>query len=202
MKQVTSEISAIHTGDQEPATRSPSSVLEQLFWLKLTYVTAVNRLKLRRLKRLGLQIGGDCRFSGFPDFGSEPYLISIGRHVRIANKVAFITHDGATFVFREQARYREVIKYGRIIVHDNCVLGYGSILLPGVEVGPNSVVAAGAVVMRTVPPNTLVAGNPARKIMTIDQYAELSLWRTPKYDRKAYKQNKKKELLRLFPYPW
>jgi len=119
------------------------------------------RWRLHRLKAAGLQIAEDCRLMGFPDFGSEPYLISIGRHVTIASGVRFITHDGGTFVFRSLPKYQNVIKYGRITIHDNCFIGTRVLLLPNVEIGPDSVVAAGAVVTKSVPPNCVVGGNPA-----------------------------------------
>ena len=49
------------------------------------------------------------------------------------------------------------------------MVGGGAILLPGVRIGQNAVVGAGAVVTRDVPANTVVAGNPARVIREIEQ---------------------------------
>jgi acetyltransferase-like isoleucine patch superfamily enzyme len=160
------------------------------------------RWRLDRLKRAGLQIGDGCRILGWPSFGSEPYLISIGPRVGIASKVVFITHDGGTQVFRGLPGFEGVIKYGRITIHENSIIGYGAILLPGVEVGPNSVVAAGSVVTKSVPPNTLAMGVPARAFMTRDEYARQSLASSPAYDLEAYRRDKKAELLRIFPRPW
>ena len=155
------------------------------------------RLRLRHVRRKGLNIADDCRLEGFPSFGSEPYLVTIGRHVAIASEVSFITHDGGTHVFREQERYRKVIKYGRITVKDNCVLGHRVIVLPGVTIGPNTVVAAGSVVTRNVPPNVLAAGNPAVPVMPIERYAEWSLAGTPEYDPAEYLRDKRALLERL-----
>ena len=160
------------------------------------------RWKLYRLIRQGLQIANDCQLSALPDFGAEPYLISIGKQVTISARVSFITHDGGTRVFRRQDKYRDVIKYGRIVIHDNSFMGYGSILMPGVSIGPNSVVAAHSVVTKDAPPNTVVGGVPARVLMSTEEYAEKSLKQTPDYDREAYRQDKVTELLRVFPRPW
>jgi acetyltransferase-like isoleucine patch superfamily enzyme len=139
---------------------------------------------------------------GETNFGSEPYLVSIGKHVTIASRVTFITHDGGTWVFRHLPRYREVIRYGRITVFDNCFIGYGATILPGVSIGPNAVVAAQSVVTKDVPANTVVGGVPARVLMSVDEFAEKSLEQIPNYDRAAYKADKRAELLRLFPRPW
>jgi acetyltransferase-like isoleucine patch superfamily enzyme len=154
-------------------------------------------VRLWRLRRQGLTIADDCRLSGMPSFGSEPYLISIGRHVAMADEVAFITHDGGTHVFRDREPYRKVIKYGRITVLDNCVIGYRAIILPGVVIGPNSVVSAGSVVTRNVPPNTVVAGNPAAPVMTIEQYAQWSTAFSPPYDEELYRRDKRAALLQM-----
>ena len=164
--------------------------------------TLVHRWRLRRYIRQGLQIAEDCRIVTMPNFGSEPYLVSIGKHVTISALITFITHDGGTWVFRGQERYRDVIKYGRIVIHDNCFIGYGSTLMPGLSIGPNSVVAAHSVVTKDVAPNTVAGGVPARALMTTAEYAEKALAQTPEYDREAYRRDKVAELLRLYPRPW
>ncbi len=147
--------------------------------------------RLWRLRKAGLTIASDCRMTKIPDFGSEPYLITIGKHVGIATEVLFITHDGGTYVFRHLERYKKVIKYGRITILDNCIIGARVIILPGVTIGPDSVVAAGSVVSRSVPPGVLAAGNPAKPIMTIQQYAEWSLSATPDYNENDYRKDKR-----------
>lgn len=155
------------------------------------------KIRLWQYQREGLTVADDCRFHDVPGFGTEPYLITIGKHVAIAAHVAFITHDGGTHVFRDQERYRKVIKYGRITILDNCVIGYGVIILPGVTIGPNSVVGAGSVVTRSIPPNVLASGNPAKPVMTIQQYAEWALASTPPYDEHEYLRDKRSALLRM-----
>ena len=160
------------------------------------------RYKLKRLRNQGLQLGNNCLINGFPKFGSEPYLISIGNHVTVASKVTFITHDGGAKIFRHCPEFKNVIKYGRITIHDDCGIGYGAIILPGVSIGPNSLVGAGAVVVRDVPPNTLVGGNFARFMMSTDDYIKTCIETNPDYDLENYRNNKMAELLRLYPYPW
>jgi len=91
--------------------------------------------------------------------------VSIGHHVMIGPSVQIYTsaHD-----LRAESRIQgwEVAK--SITIEDNVWIGGGAILLPGVRVGKNAVVGAGAVVSRDVPANTVVAGNPARVIREIE----------------------------------
>jgi maltose O-acetyltransferase len=56
-----------------------------------------------------------------------------------------------------------------VLIEDNVWIGGGAILLPGVNIGRNAVVGAGAVVTRSVPANTVVTGNPARVLREIEQ---------------------------------
>jgi len=92
--------------------------------------------------------------------------VSIGNHVMIGPSVQLYTaaHD-----IQAEARNQgwEVAK--PIDIADNVWIGGNAILLPGVKVGLNSIVGAGAVVTRDVPPNTIVAGNPATVIREILQ---------------------------------
>ena len=130
--------------------------------------------RVRMLRRQGVQIGSRCRIlTGLGTFGSEPYLIRIGDHCEVTSGVRFVTHDGATWVMRESPDWRPGInRFGKIDIRDNCFIGINAIVLPGVTIGPNAVVAAGAVVTREVPPGSIVAGNPARVIAQVDEYLE------------------------------
>lgn len=127
------------------------------------------------LREQGAQIGQNCRIL-IRSFGGEPFLVRIGNHVTLAPDVAFITHDGGTWVFTDELPSLQ--KFGAIEVLDNCFIGYGAILMPGVRIGPNSIVAAGAVVTKDVPPNTVVGGCPAKTICSIEDYKQkaLAVW--------------------------
>ncbi len=53
-----------------------------------------------------------------------------------------------------------------------------------------------------MPPGTVAAGVPARVLSTVEDYAEKHLAAQPDYDRAAYRRDKVRELLRVFPRPW
>jgi acetyltransferase-like isoleucine patch superfamily enzyme len=87
--------------------------------------------------------------------------IRIGRNVGIAPGVSIISSTHA-----EEGRDVPILHAGihlaPVVLDDDCDLGVGSIVLPGVTVGRGAQVGAGAVVTRDVPPYAVVAGVPAR----------------------------------------
>jgi len=127
------------------------------------------------LRRLGVCIGEDCELLNRPeDYGSEPWLIEVGNNVTITAGVRLITHDAASRLFRKNlpnsSRFGN--RFGRIHILDNCFIGTDSIILPDVKIEKNSIVGAGSVVVKDVPPNTVVAGVPAQIICSLDEYIE------------------------------
>ena len=59
-----------------------------------------------------------------------------------------------------------------VIVEDNCFIGHQAIVLMGVKVGAGSIVGAGAVVTKDVHPGTVVAGNPAKVLCSVQELVE------------------------------
>jgi maltose O-acetyltransferase len=92
--------------------------------------------------------------------------VHIGHHVMIGPHVQIYT---AAHLLEAETRIQGLEVAKAIVIEDNVWLGGGAILLPGVRIGRNAVVGAGAVVPRSVPANTVVAGNPARVIREIEQ---------------------------------
>jgi sugar O-acyltransferase (sialic acid O-acetyltransferase NeuD family) len=92
----------------------------------------------------GCVIGGACRLG---DRVIVNRSASIGHHALIGDYASI--GPGAVLA-------------GNVSVGRGAVIGAGAVVLPEVEIGDNAVVAAGSVVRRSVPPNTLAAGNPCR----------------------------------------
>jgi acetyltransferase-like isoleucine patch superfamily enzyme len=163
-------------------------------------VSKIERYTLSPIKyarKKGVTIGSNCKLNGHPNWGSEPYLIDLGNHVELSGDVAFITHDGATWCFRDEEKYKNVIRYGKISIKDNCFIGMRSTIMPGVSIGPNSIVGTGSLVTKDVPEGCVYAGIPARFICTMEEYKQKCLQQTPQYDVNFYCSNKREAILRM-----
>ena len=101
-------------------------------------------------KYWGMDIAPTVQFSLSANFDKTyPRGVHVGDHTYVAFGAAILTHD------RTRGLYLDT----RIGAH--CFIGARSIILPGITIGHSSVVGAGAVVTKDVPPRTTVAGNPA-----------------------------------------
>ena len=109
-------------------------------------------------KTIGVTIGENCKVIGPQSWGSEPYLIKIGNHTEISLECMFITHDGATWVFRNSEKYKDVIRFGKIIIGNNCFIGARTTILPNVRIGDNCIIAAGALVNKDIPSGEIWGG--------------------------------------------
>jgi acetyltransferase-like isoleucine patch superfamily enzyme len=108
-------------------------------------------------------IGHECSFT----VGKR---ITIGKNCRIANGVRMFDSPGHALRAdkRKAGLPPDVDDVRPITIADNVWIGIGAVIYPGVTIGENSIVSTMAVVMSDVPPNTMVAGNPARKMLTLD----------------------------------
>lgn len=129
-------------------------------------------LAIDKARIQGVKVGERCRFFS-TEFSTEQYLINIGNHVTIASGVYFITHDGGVWVIRElYEKYKNCNIVGQINIGDNVFIGMNSTIMPGVTIGENSIIAAGSVVTKSFPKDSIIAGVPAKKIKSLDEYIE------------------------------
>jgi acetyltransferase-like isoleucine patch superfamily enzyme len=136
-----------------------------------------------RFREQGAQIGEGCSIIT-TNLGAEPYLVKIGNHVTIAAGVVFMTHDGGPWIFRDEIPDLQV--FGPIVIEDNCVIGQNAILFPNINIGRNSIVGAGSVVISDVPSDTIVMGVPARAFGSVAKYKEKCVERWAKQVPKGY----------------
>ena len=133
--------------------------------------TDVLACRVHDARRLGMAVGERCRLYSL-HVASEAELVEIGDDVIVSGEVMFITHDGALFTASE--KFPDVNgHYGRIRIGNRCFLGLRSMILPGVELGDDCIVAAGAVVMDSFAPNSVIAGNPATYVCPASMYLDM-----------------------------
>lgn len=130
-------------------------------------------------RKKGITIGEHCLICS--DISTkESMLISIGNNVTISTHVMFVTHDNSIKLVCSDASDL----FGRIKIGNNSFIGQGSIVMYGVELADNTIVAAGSVVTKSfAESNIIIGGNPARVIGKWEGF------RT-KYSNQALQRNK------------
>jgi len=117
------------------------------------------------LRKQGVRIGKNpvILYPSYID-GRLPYLLEIGDDVVISLYVTILTHDATS------AYAGDLIKVGRVRIHDHVFIGANTTIMCNVSIGPHAIVGAGSVVSRDVPRDSVVAGNPAKLVCSLDQF--------------------------------
>ena len=144
------------------------------------------RRRLEVLTSHGMRVGTDTVLpaSTWIDV-AHCYLITIGDHCRFGEQCLILAHDAQMDEFLDAGRL------GRVTIHDACQIGPRTCIMSGVDIGPRTIVAANSVVVRTLPPDTVCGGNPAKVLATLEEYlaarrAELA--RLPQFDADKFKE--------------
>ena len=150
------------------------TIFDRVFFFLLPNPSA--RVKYLRKHNVFAELGENVFYQS-RQIPVEPYLVKIHNNVSIAADVNIIPHDVINIVFNRKNKnnqgmgtYR--IHLGCVEIMDNCFIGSHSVILEGVRIGPNAIVAAGAVITKDVPEGTIVGGNPAKVIGYYDDLME------------------------------
>lgn len=105
-------------------------------------------------------------------FGTEPYLISVGKDCLFASDIHLITHDGGVKVLNSMNYFQgeRMDNIAPIKVGDNVYIGTGAYIMPGVTIGNNCIIGANAVVTHDIPESSVAVGMPAKVIEDINLY--------------------------------
>ena len=150
-KPVAAEVCGTDAGPKAaPGRRRPGLSLNRflrvrnwVMWLRRTYYNKI----------WGTDLDPTCEFSISAKFDlTFPKGVHVGAYTQIAFEARILCHDRARGIYRHTR------------VGSNCFIGGRSLIMPGVEIGDGSIVAAGAIVTKSCPPGSIVAGNPARII--------------------------------------
>lgn len=138
--------------------------------MSLGILRMINQPRYIKKLEINCESPYDIHIFGSVDFGTEPWIISLGKNVYLTDGVKFITHDGGTLLFRQFVPDLEITKPIRL--GNNVYAGNNVIFLPGVTIGNNVVVGAGSVVTKDIPDGEVWAGVPAKKIKDSVDYFE------------------------------
>lgn len=127
-----------------------------------------NNAFIKVLRKQGAQVGNNVQIIDKNKFLYEPWcanLLEFHDNVVIAAGARLVSHDSS---------YANVCgdvptRYGKIILERNVYIGVNSIILPGVIIGEYSLIGAGTIVNRSIPPRSVVVGNPCKVIGNIDE---------------------------------
>ena len=114
-----------------------------------------------------IEIGKNCGMSGAVICAKESVVL--GHNVQLGSGVVISDTDfhSMDYQVRGQEGDLEAAQSAPVSIGDDCFIGARAIVLKGVTIGARSIVGAGAVVVRDVPADAVVAGNPARVIKTL-----------------------------------
>lgn len=127
---------------------------------------------VKYLKNLGCIIGEGTKFfvpQKCTIDVTRPWLINIGKNVQITEGVTILTHGYDWSVLK--GIYGEILgSSGKVTIGNNVFIGMKATILKGVTIGNNVIIGANSLVNKDIPDNVVVAGNPAKVIMSIDDY--------------------------------
>jgi acetyltransferase-like isoleucine patch superfamily enzyme len=179
-----------------------NKVLSFLLRIK-SYIDGQYKIKMDPVgyaRSLGVKVGENVHFYAMSTgmFGSEPWLITIGNNVHITSECQFATHDGGTLILRSEVPDLELT--APISIGNDVYIGLRSIILPGVNIGNRCIIAAGSVVSKSIPDNSVAAGVPARVLKTTDEYLEKAKKNSLHFGHLSAR-NKERELKKHFEVP-
>jgi maltose O-acetyltransferase len=133
--------------------------------LRSNFIRWKHQRYMQMLCNRGMKLGNGVSIEdGFFFDPSHCYLIEIGDNCTFAPNVRIIAHDAST------RRITGFTRLARVIIENDCFIGDSVLILPGVTVGEGSIVGAGSVVTRSIPKGSVVVGNPARVLCTVEDF--------------------------------
>jgi acetyltransferase-like isoleucine patch superfamily enzyme len=133
---------------------------------KLAYSFPLRSFRVKFYRMMGVHIGKNSGVGLMCVLDSYfPEYIMIKDNVAVNQGTLILTHTNPLSIFSNIIE----AKVSPVILEDYCFVGVNCTILPGVRIGKFSIVSAGAVVTKDVPDYTIVAGNPAKKVVNIEK---------------------------------
>jgi acetyltransferase-like isoleucine patch superfamily enzyme len=140
--------------------------------IKGLYIRRSSDSYIKYLRRKGVSIG-DGTYIQSPITAeidlTRPSLVTIGRNCFINNNFEIYTHDLVSHVFIH-LNLEFINSSGRVTIGNNVAFGRHVIVLKGVTIGDNCFIGANSVVSKNISANSIAVGQPAKVVMSIDEY--------------------------------
>lgn len=129
--------------------------------------------------KICIYFGDNCQINDFVHIASVDRVV-FGNNVLIASRVFITDHNHGSYSGNVHSEPDSIVSerplgHSPVELQDNCWIGENVSIMPGVTIGKNSIVAANSVVTKSVEPNTIVAGVPAKVIKVYD--FEIKKWK-------------------------
>lgn len=144
------------------------------FAFRLFVATIFRKFRVFKLRLKGYNIPYSAIIEGTVELDKlYPEGVHIGENTLVAGGSIILSHDHCKRVGNNQPYLVDTY------IGKNCFIAVKSIILPGIKIGDGVIVGAGSVVTKDVPPDCIVAGNPAKIIrenIVMNSYAALENW--------------------------
>lgn len=143
--------------------------------LKKRYVKSSSVKYISYLRKKGMKIGRNTVIlspgHSHIDEGRASW-IEIGDNCVLTYGVSIIAHDYSWSILRKSHNIIAPTGGGKIIIGSNVFIGVNSVILRNSSIGDNCIIGAGSVVCTKIPANSVATGNPAKVIMSLDDYCD------------------------------
>jgi len=144
------------------------------FAIRLFMATIFRKIRVLKFRIKGYDIPYSAIIEGSAVLDKlYPEGVHIGANTLVAGGVTILSHDHCKRVGNNQPFLVDTF------IGENCFIAVGAIILPGINIGNEVIVGAGAVVTKDVPSNCVVAGNPAkiiRRNIKMNNFAAIENW--------------------------
>ncbi len=161
-----------------------TNIIKQIYKKILYGYKSDSKSYIKYLNNHGVTIGKNVTFyepnTNYIDI-QKGFMIKIGNNVEITRGVIIITHDYSWSLFKQITG--EIIgSRGKVEIGNNVFIGINSIILKNVKIGNNVIIGANSIITKDIPDNSVVCGNPAKIINSVD---ELYKKRKKQYEKEA-----------------
>ena len=133
--------------------------------VKLHIISPPEIRMVELLRKKGVVIGDNVHIYNSSVDGNYGASVTIGNNVTITG-TCILAHDAST---KKALGYTKV---GRVHIGNNVFIGYGSVILPETFIGDNVIIGAGSIVRGKVDSDSVVVGNPAKKVCSYSEYID------------------------------